>query len=959
MDYLEFQKQQDPKRAQKMQQIENHTSAVLNSLNPAAGLVTIPVVIHVVYRTSTENISDEQIQTQLDVLNDDFRRLNSDQTNQWPQAADAEVEFCLASVDPDGNATSGITRTSTTVNGFGTNDAVKFTSSGGIDAWPAADYLNIWVCNIGGGILGYAQFPGGNPATDGVVNGYQYFGTTGTATAPFNLGRTMTHEVGHYLNLRHIWGDGNCNADDFVSDTPNSDAPNYGCASSHSSCSSLDMVQNYMDYSDDACMNLFTQGQADRMAALFNPGGARFSLTTSTACGTPPTATCTDGIQNGDETGVDCGGSCPNSCSTGCSQTVVSISITFDNYPEETSWSVTDANGATVASGGTYPSSPDGSTFSEDLCLGDGCYDFQINDTYGDGICCSYGNGSYTVTSDGSVVASGGAFASSETTNFCIGGGTAPTCTDGVQNGDETGVDCGGSCPTACATCTDGIQNGDETGVDCGGSCPTACATCTDGVQNGDETGVDCGGSCPTACATCTDGVQNGNETGVDCGGSCPTACATCTDGIQNGDETGIDCGGSCPNSCSTGCSQTVVNISITFDNYPEETSWSVTDANGATVASGGTYGSSPDGSTFSENLCLGDGCYDFQINDAFGDGICCSYGSGSYTVISEGSVVASGGAFASSETTNFCIGGSTAPTCTDGIQNGDETGVDCGGSCPNSCGGSGSCSNVTINSNDFEGGWGIWNDGGSDARRSVQDANYASSGNYCVRLRDNTSTSVMTTDNLNLSSYEEITVDFAFYARSMESNEDFWLQISNNGGSSYTTVASYARGVHFDNDVFYSDAVTISGPFASNSRVRFRCDASGNSDWVYIDDVTITGCTNNARLIEENAEAVATTPTANTTRESLLGQELISNFKLYPNPTSDNLTIAYDMAKANDVELIITDFTGKILKVQELDEVVGSAQLSYDAGRLAPGFYFVHLVTEGKRYTEKFVVVR
>ena len=90
-----------------------------------------------------------------------------------------------------------------------------------------------------------------------------------------------------------------------------------------------------------------------------------------------------------------------------------------------------------------------------------------------------------------------------------------------------------------------------------------------------------------------------------------------------------------------------------------------------------------------------------------------------------------------------------------------------------------------------------------------------------------------------------------------------------------------------------------------------------------------------------------------------MLGQELISNFKLYPNPTSDNLTIAYDMAKANDVELIITDFTGKILKVQELDEVVGSAQLSYDAGRLAPGFYFVHLVTEGKRYTEKFVVVR
>ena len=258
MDVLQEQLENDPKRQSKINTIEKATQSFID--NPSKnvnGTITIPVVVHVVYNGSTQNISDAQINSQIQILNEDFRRLNSDADNTWPQAADAEIEFCMASVDPNGNSTSGITRTSTNVNGFGTNDAVKFNSSGGKDAWPAGDYLNIWVCNIGGGILGYAQFPGGNPATDGVVNDYRYFGDIGTATAPFNLGRTMTHEVGHYLNLRHIWGDGNCNVDDFVSDTPTSDNPNYGCASSHSSCGSTDMVQNYMDYSDDACMNLY------------------------------------------------------------------------------------------------------------------------------------------------------------------------------------------------------------------------------------------------------------------------------------------------------------------------------------------------------------------------------------------------------------------------------------------------------------------------------------------------------------------------------------------------------------------------------------------------------------------------------------------------------------------------------------------------------------------------------
>ena len=322
MEHLEHQLQEDPEIAQRMRNIEQFTQRYIveNQEDISRSIITIPTVVHVVYRTSTQNISTEQIQSQINVLNDDFRRLNIDAIN-TPDvfqgvAADAQIQFCLASVDPDGNPTEGITRTQTTVSGFGTNNSVKFTNSGGIDAWPSTDYLNIWVCEIGGGILGYAQFPGGNPATDGIVNDYRYFGTTGTATAPFHLGRTATHEVGHWLNLRHIWGDGGCGVDDFVADTPEAGGPNYtsgacsfpGANSCNTGADDLpDMFQNYMDYSADACMNLFTLGQRDRMQAAL--AGPRASLLSSNGCGIPATPpTCDDGIQNGEETGVDCGG---------------------------------------------------------------------------------------------------------------------------------------------------------------------------------------------------------------------------------------------------------------------------------------------------------------------------------------------------------------------------------------------------------------------------------------------------------------------------------------------------------------------------------------------------------------------------------------------------------------------------------------------------------------------------
>lgn len=234
-------------------------------------VITIPVVVHVVYKTTGENISQAQVQSQIDILNADYRKLNSEIGSTKPfvgTAADCEVQFVLQQT----------IRKATNKNSFTTNDAVKKSATGGSDPVSPSTKLNIWVCTLGNSLLGYAQFPGGPAATDGVVCLNKAFGNTGTAAAPFNKGRTATHEVGHWLNLRHIWGDANCGTDQ-VADTPAHNTANYGCpATGHkSTCSGTPLEQwmNYMDYTDDACMYMFTAGQKSRMQATFAVGGSR------------------------------------------------------------------------------------------------------------------------------------------------------------------------------------------------------------------------------------------------------------------------------------------------------------------------------------------------------------------------------------------------------------------------------------------------------------------------------------------------------------------------------------------------------------------------------------------------------------------------------------------------------------------------------------------------------------
>ena len=242
-EILEKQMKANPDLARKMAEIEEITNLAIAENRIVNGVLEIPVVFNVLYRTTSENISLAQLQSQIDVLNNDFRGTNADYNpnNPYNSVRGAiNVRFVL----------DNVVRKQTSRSSWGTNDDMKRTSTGGIAPSSPTTKLNYWVCTIGGGILGYAQFPGGSTATDGVVVDSRYTGTTGTVRAPFNKGRTATHEVGHWMNLRHIWGDATC-GNDLVSDTPVHNGPNSGIplVGHRSTCSGnpLEMYMNFMD----------------------------------------------------------------------------------------------------------------------------------------------------------------------------------------------------------------------------------------------------------------------------------------------------------------------------------------------------------------------------------------------------------------------------------------------------------------------------------------------------------------------------------------------------------------------------------------------------------------------------------------------------------------------------------------------------------------------------------------
>jgi len=259
-------------------------------------VIIVPVVIHVLYNTNDQNIPDQHIIDQINSLNRDFRRKNADTVNTPAPfksvAADSRIVFCIAKTDPDGKSTTGIIRKYTRVKAFFPDDQMKYSSKGGDDTWDPSEYFNIWVCNLFGRTLGYSVMPGGNPALDGVVIQTNVFGNGPYLSAPFNKGRTLTHETGHWLGLKHLWGDSVCGSDG-IDDTPPQEGSSTGCPDfpKTSSCSINpygDMFMDFMDFTDDACMNMFSTGQVREMRSQFAKGGFRNSFLASTVCESSP-----------------------------------------------------------------------------------------------------------------------------------------------------------------------------------------------------------------------------------------------------------------------------------------------------------------------------------------------------------------------------------------------------------------------------------------------------------------------------------------------------------------------------------------------------------------------------------------------------------------------------------------------------------------------------------------------
>ncbi len=522
--------------APKIEAIKANRLAARENNNSVSNIITIPVVVHVIHNGdalgANENITDAQILSQITVLNQDFGRLpGTPGFNTNPVGADTEIQFCMAQRDPNGLFTTGINRYNLGSEASWEMDQINSQLKPQTQ-WNPNEYLNIWVVNRIvftfwgfelGEILGYAQFPSGSglegleegtgPAnTDGVVIGHRYFGSSdiypaGTYSAPNDKGRTTTHEVGHFLGLRHIWGDAGfgqdgCSVDDYCEDTPRTADANSGCSVGIDSCPSfpgLDMVENYMDYSDDACMNVFTQDQKNRMIAVLTNAQRRATLGSSLACQPGQTfdndgsleilnlnlANCgtslTPSLQltnignntitaaeityninegsnlvfnwngtlsNGQNTIINLptlsantgnnvfnvaitalnGGIDENELNNTRNQTFdvtlanteeITITILTDDYGDETTWTLRNSNNIVIASGGPYESNTE---YTETIpVLNNECYTFTIFDEYEDGICCSYGVGSYEIkTIENELIISGGEFGASESKTFGI-----------------------------------------------------------------------------------------------------------------------------------------------------------------------------------------------------------------------------------------------------------------------------------------------------------------------------------------------------------------------------------------------------------------------------------------------------------------------------------------------------------------------------------------------------------
>jgi len=946
---------ENPDMEKKSQELEDFTRQFIKNYTTtslkATETRTIPVNVIVVYANSLQNISQAQIESQIAVLNNDFSGQNNDIDDVPGEftpvtSYNTGVQFVLANVERHSNS-----RTS-----WGTNDDVK-------SSYPPTDpdtTLNMWVCNIGGGILGYAQFPGGNAATDGVVFSPQYCGSSDYddgsfyLSPPFDKGRTATHEVGHYLNLRHIWGDGPCAFSDFVDDTPSASGPNYGCPTHpHVSCSSNDMFMNYMDYVDDDCMIMFSLGQEARMWATLN--STRQNLGTSGPIANP------NGPYDG-EPGVavnfsSVGSSSPNgeivsyhwdfgddNTSTAAEPSHIytdedsySVTLTVTDNIGKTDIGVTTATISTAGSNtppiantnGPYTGEPGTaiSFSSAGSSDSDGTIDSYLWN-FGDGNTSTSADPSHIYTLEGSysvtltVTDNEGATGTNVTTATISSGSTniPPVST---PNGPYTG-----QVGSAISFSSAGINDPDGSIVsgfwDFGDGTTSTTANPThvysaEGVYTVELSVTDNDGATTVASTTATvtavtgnlppEPNANGPYTG-DVGESINFSFAGTNDPDGNLASGFWDFG--------DGTTSTVPNPTHVYTSEGTYTViLSVTDNDGATATDETT--ATIGGGGNANPVANANGPYSAALGEAIGFS---SLGSGD----SDGTITAYLWNFGDGNTSSsadpshtYTAGGiytvSLTVTDNDGATNTDQTTATI----------TGSTVPVVLSESYFETGWDGWTDGGVDAERYSGAFSYE--GNYSILLRDNSGiASTMLSPFYDVTSYQELTIDFHFYAEGMEAGESFLVGYNN--GSSWTAIGSYTSGSDFQNDQFSNVSITISRNdfnFPANARFAMQCSGSDNSDVIYIDQVIISA---------------SETATARSAKLALNAKfdltNRLSEFRIYPIPVENTLTIHYEVDEDSKAE--IYNVSGALIKTIKL--VDDKTELLI--GDLHPGVYVI-----------------